>query len=404
MSIKILMPALSPTMTEGNLSKWLVKIGDKVKAGDVIAEVETDKATMEVEAVDEGIITHLINIKDNISIPVNNVIALINGSKEETISNKNEKTAIVEKARTNQDSTNYNIQKEKKQNFSVDKKNFTSPYSRSFAKVNNLNLEDIQGSGPNGRIIKRDVIKLKNREEADAILREYRIIEPSNIRKIIAKKTTQTKQQVPHFYLTIVSSTDKLVAFKNKINEINENNISYNDILIKALAIALKKNIKANVSWINDKIYQYSTIDISFAVALKEGLITPIIKDADKKGIFEISSEVKNLITKANENNLLPEEFIGGSISISNLGMYGISEFSAIINPPQASILAIGSIQKVPIIKNNKIIIGNQVKSTLSADHRVLDGAVAAKLLKDFNDIVENPFDIWLESNDTGII
>ena len=180
--------------------------------------------------------------------------------------------------------------------------------------------------------------------------------------------------------------------------------ISFNDILVKALALAMQKNSQTNVSWIDDKIYQYSSIDVSVAVALEDGLITPIVKDADKKGLKEISLEINDLVKKAHENKLLPEEYTGGSISISNLGMYGITEFAAIINPPQSSILAVGSIEETPIVEKGIVVVGHTLKSTLSADHRALDGTVAGKLLKDFNDIIENPFEIWMDSNDLEII
>ena len=275
---------------------------------------------------------------------------------------------------------------------------------KSFVKQNNINIENVEGTGPKGRIIKRDIINLKSREEADTILRDYKIINPSNIRSIIAKRTSTTKQQVPHFYLTIESKVDKLIALRNKINE-NENfKISFNDILIKALALAMQKNSQTNVSWIDERIYQYSSIDVSVAVALEDGLITPIVKDADKKGLKEISLEINDLVKKAHENKLLPEEYTGGSISISNLGMYGITEFAAIINPPQSSILAVGTIKETPIVEKGIVIVGHTLKSTLSVDHRALDGAVAGKLLKDFNDIIENPFEIWMDSNDLEII
>ena len=225
------------------------------------------------------------------------------------------------------------------------------------------------------------------------------------MRKIIAERTTQTKNQVPHFYLTIESNVDKLLLLRKKINEKNlDNKISINDILVKALAIAQSKNPKTNVSWSNGKIIKYSSVDVSIAVALKEGLVTPIVKNANTKGLLKISKEIKNLVKKAKNGKLVPNEYKGGTISISNLGMFGITEFTAIINPPQSCILAIGSIQKSPKIEDDEIKIVNILKSTLSADHRVLDGAVAAQLLKDFSSIIENPFQIWLRSDDMEII
>ena len=197
---------------------------------------------------------------------------------------------------------------------------------------------------------------------------------------------------------------DRLINLRNKINKNNKNKISFNDLIVKACSLAMKQNPETNISWVNNKIHQYKKIDIAIAVALKEGLITPIIKNADKKSLSEISAEIKSLIIKANQNKLLPEDYNGGSITISNLGMFGITEFKAIINPPQSSIIAVGSILKKPLVNEDKIEIGYSMKSTISADHRSLDGAVAAKLLKDFNDILEDPFQIWLNSSDMEVI
>ena len=230
------------------------------------------------------------------------------------------------------------------------------------------------------------------------------VIEPSSIRKIIAERTTQTKNEVPHFYLTIETRMDKLINLRKKINSNSDIKISFNDLIVKACAIAIAKNPETNISWVNGKIHQYKNIDIAIAVALKEGLITPIVKEADTKGLSEISTEIKSLVKKANQNKLLPEEYSGGSITISNLGMFGITEFQAIINPPQSSIIAIGSIIEKPVVNSGSIEIGHTMKSTISADHRSLDGAVAAKLLKDFSDILEDPFQIWLNSLDMEVI
>ena len=425
MSIKILMPALSPTMTEGILQKWLVKVGDEVKAGDVIAEIETDKATMEIEAVDEGTITNILVKEGTKGVVVNSPIAILNGSE------KDEKNKIENTNKHNQSSDNEAVlkvrdeveeiavkssQRELKKKFKLqasmhenqiknNDKILASPYAKKIAKEQNINLTTLKGSGPSGRIIKRDFEKKHKQDQQYIFSSKYEIIEPSSIRKIIAEKTTETKNTVPHFYLTIESNVDKLLKLRKIINEQYSNNkISINDILVKALAISQKNNPLTNASWLNGKIIKYLSVDVSVAVALEEGLITPIIKNADTKGLLEISKEIKILAQKAKEGKLTPEEYMGGSISISNLGMYGISEFNAIINPPQSSILAVGSIQKKPIEKNNEIQIVNTIKSTLSADHRVLDGVIAAKLLKDFSDIVENPFDLWLQSNDLEII
>ena len=410
MSIKILMPALSPTMTEGNLSKWLVKEGDKVNSGDVIAEIETDKATMEIESADEGTVTKLLIKEGAESVPVNSPIAVLDGEENENddADNKDDFIKTDEKINNREETPKEELSSqptEKKiitvnEDISFNDQIKASPIVKKIAKEDGINLDNIKGSGPNGRIIMKDL------NIADKINQKINdnFYSPSSIRKVIAKRTTETKQNVPHFYLSIESNTDKLIEMRKKINENLNEKISINDILVKALAQAQFLNPATNVSWSDGKIIKYETIDVSIAVALKEGLITPIIKDADKKGLIEISLEIKDLVKKANKGSLLPEEYNGGTISISNLGMFGITEFSAIINPPQSSILAVGAIRKVPSVENDAVVITNKLKSTLSADHRVLDGAVAAKLLKDFNDIIEDPFNLWLMSNDMKIV
>ena len=410
MSIEILMPALSPTMTEGNLSKWLVKEGDKVNSGDVIAEIETDKATMEIESADEGTVTKLLIKEGTESVPVNSPIAVLDGEENENdeADNKDDFIKTDEKINNREETPKEELSSqptEKKiitvnEDISFNDQIKASPIVKKIAKQDGINLDNIKGSGPNGRIIMKDL------NISDKINQKINdnFYSPSSIRKVIAKRTTETKQNVPHFYLSIESNTDKLIEMRKKINENLNEKISINDILVKALAQAQFLNPATNVSWSDGKIIKYETIDVSIAVALKEGLITPIIKDADKKGLIEISLEIKDLVKKANKGSLLPEEYNGGTISISNLGMFGITEFSAIINPPQSSILAVGAIRKVPSVENDAVVITNKLKSTLSADHRVLDGAVAAKLLKDFNDIIEDPFNLWLMSNDMKIV
>ena len=411
MSFKILMPALSPTMTQGIINKWLVKIGDNIKAGDIIAEIETDKATMEVEAVDEGIITHLLKENQETQVPVNSIIAIIDGDKSERLDDdksKNIKTTSEEEKINNLDESLSNITLEN----NINKKNIinsnnrlkASPLVKKIAKDQSLNLREINGSGPDGRIIKRDIQQKNIIESLEDFNKEGEIILPSTMRKVIAKRTLDAKQQIPHFYLTIESNVDKLINLRKKINENISSKISFNDLFVKAIGLAMQKNPNTNVYWQNDKIYKLKNIDVSVAVAIDEGLITPIIKKANIKGLNEISKEIKDLAKLAKKNSLIPVQYTGGSITVSNLGMFGISEFAAIISPPQASILAVGKIIKKPIVVNDNIKIGNTMKSTLSADHRILDGAIAGKLLKDFNDIIENPFEIWMKSNDMLVI
>ena len=410
MSSKILMPALSPTMTEGIINKWLVKIGDTVKAGDIIAEVETDKATMEVEAVDEGIITHLLEKSFDTQIPVNSVIAIIDGDDNESIENQPNKIEKIseEKKIKEQDGSdiikNTEVTTDKKANNNSHERLRASPLVKKIAKEKNLDLRQFNGTGPEGRIIKRDIesnniVQVSQSEQIDGEL-----IIPSTMRKVIAKRTLEAKQQIPHFYLTVESNVDKLIELRRKINENNLTKISFNDLIVKAIGLAMQKNPNTNLYWHNDKIYKLNDIDVSVAVAIDEGLITPIIKNVNSKGLKLISDEIRELAKLAKTNSLTPDQYTGGSITVSNLGMFGISEFAAIINPPQTSILAVGKIIKKPIIVNEEIKVGNTLKSTLSADHRVLDGAVAGKLLKDFNDIIEDPFEIWMKSNDMEVI
>ena len=408
MSSKILMPALSPTMTEGIINQWLVKVGDTVKAGDIIAEIETDKATMEVEAVDEGKITHLLEDTANKQIPVNSVIAIIDGDDSEIIENK------IKIDSNSKDTNDIKIQKTKQildskisqnnNSKNSDDRLKASPLVKKIAIENNLDLSKFKGTGPDGRIIKRDIDSNNIAEEIPNTSLNGDITIPSTMRKVIAKRTLEAKQKIPHFYLTIESNVDKLISLRSKINENNLVKVSFNDLIVKAIGLAMKKNPNTNVYWQNEKIYQLNDIDVSVAVAIDEGLITPIIKNADSKGLNIISSEIKELAKLAKTNSLTPEQYTGGSITVSNLGMFGISEFAAIISPPQSSILAIGKIIKKPIVVDDEVVVGNTLKSTLSADHRVLDGAVAGKLLKDFNDIIEDPFEIWMKSSDMEIL
>jgi pyruvate dehydrogenase E2 component (dihydrolipoamide acetyltransferase) len=409
MSSKILMPALSPTMTEGVINKWLVKVGDIVKAGDIIAEIETDKATMEVEAVDEGKITHLLDENAGSQVPVNSVIAIIDGDENESIQN-----LIIEKEKPKEENKKIkedlnldkNIQVNQNSNHvKSDDRIYASPFAKKISKEQNIDLTTINGSGPGGRIIKRDLESHENVKASNTDINfKHEVIKPSTMRKVIAKRTLEAKQQIPHFYLTIESNVGKLIELRKKINENNSIKVSFNDLIVKALAMAMKKNPNTNVYWQDNKIYKLNDIDVSVAVAIDEGLITPIVKKVNSKGLNEISKEIKELAKLAKTNSLKPEQYTGGSITVSNLGMFGISEFAAIISPPQASILAVGKIIQKPVVVNESIKIGHTLKSTLSADHRVLDGAVAGKLLKDFNDIIEDPFQIWMQSNDMEII
>lgn len=423
MPIEILMPALSPTMTEGNLAKWVKKEGDKISAGEVIAEIETDKATMEVEAVDEGILAKILVKEGTENVAVNKAIALIleEGEDKKALedykiedNSKPAENKEEEKSETKEESAKPEITENSAPKNANSSDSFllndllqikSSPLAKRIAKENNLNLSQIQGTGPKGRIVKDDILDFaKNGGAAKGFVRrnanEFSEVKNNNMRKVIAKRLLESKQQVPHFYLSIEVNIDKLLEARSVINGEarilehgkTEYKISVNDLMIKAVALALKKVPDANSAWSQDAILLYNNVDISVAVAIDGGLITPIVKNADQKDIVAISSEMKSLAQKAKDGKLQPEEFQGGGFSISNLGMYGINNFNAIVNPPQSCILAIGAGIKKPIInENDEIEIATIMNLTLSCDHRSVDGAVGAKFLNALKKYVENP-------------
>lgn len=415
MPIEILMPALSPTMKEGNLAKWLKKEGDEIKSGEVIAEIETDKATMEVEAVDEGILGKILVNEGTENVAVNNCIGLIleDGEDKKAIDSYKasspaaEKESVVEikeevavaappvaSAPVQESSSFANSSSAVK----------ASPLAKRIAKENNVSLGSLSGTGPRGRIVKDDILEFINSGGArSGIVRrnpqEFRSVKNGNIRKVIAKRLLESKQTVPHFYLSCELKIDKLLEVRAAINSAADNDengkpiykASVNDMIIKAVAMALSKVPEANSSWTDDAIMIYNNVDISVAVAIDGGLITPIVKNADQKTIPAISSEVKQLVKKAKEGKLQPEEFQGGSFSISNLGMFGIDNFSAIVNPPQSCILAVARGVEKPVVENGEITISSMMNVTLSSDHRSVDGAVGAEFLKSLRKYIENP-------------
>ena len=404
MPIEILMPALSPTMTEGNLAKWHKKEGDKVKAGDVIAEIETDKATMEVEAVDEGIFGKVLVPAGTENVKVNAAIALlleegedkkalesykVSGGGSQDSGKKEEVKKDIPAA-----PVQANIPEPRTQNFGSRVK--ASPLAKRIAEQESVNLSFVQGSGPNGRIVKADVLNAPKGGGAGVVRRnpaESTAIPNNNMRKVVARRLTESKQTVPHFYLSVDLNIDALLGARAAINEKGKDKykISVNDLVIKATAMALRDVPAANASWSDAAILQYNNIDISVAVAIDGGLITPIVKNADQKTIVQISSEMKDLAKRAKENALKPEEFQGGGFSISNLGMFGVKNFQAIINPPQGCILAVGAGEQKPVVKNGQIVVSNIMNCTLSVDHRVVDGAVGATFLQAFKAYIEEP-------------
>jgi pyruvate dehydrogenase E2 component (dihydrolipoamide acetyltransferase) len=412
MPIEILMPALSPTMKEGNLAKWVKKEGDKIKAGEVIAEIETDKATMEVEAVDEGTLGKILVKEGTENVPVNSCIALIleDGEDKKALGNYAAATPVKAEVKKEDVKTELKAQiieaplASKNQASSADNGSKASPLAKRIAKEEGISLSGISGSGPHGRIIKEDVLEFaKSGGNRAGVVRrnaqEFYAVKNSNIRKVIAKRLLESKQNVPHFYLSCELNIDKLQELRAALNEVapldeNDNpayKISVNDLIIKAVAMSLKKVPEANSSWSDEAVLIYNNIDISMAVAIDGGLITPIIKNADQKTIQTISKEAKQLAKKAREGKLQPEEFQGGSFSISNLGMFGIDNFAAIVNPPQSCILAVSRAIEKPVVSHGQIKISHMMNVTLSSDHRSVDGAVGAEFLKALRRYIEHP-------------
>ncbi|AFC69788.1 pyruvate dehydrogenase complex dihydrolipoamide acetyltransferase [Rickettsia amblyommatis] len=407
MPIKILMPALSPTMTEGNLARWLKKEGDKVNPGEVIAEIETDKATMEVEAVDEGILAKIVIPQNSQNVPVNSLIAVLSEEGEEKTDidafiAKNNSVSPSPKTDANLPKPHENIANVEEQVTVIKhdaSKILASPLAKRLAKMGNIRVESVKGSGPHGRIVKQDILSYTPSTAHNKIVsrnpEEDRLVPNNNIRKTIAKRLLESKQTVPHFYLSIECNVDKLLDIREDINksfsEDKSTRISVNDFIILAVAKALQEVPNANASWGEDAIRYYNNVDISVAVAIENGLVTPIVKNANQKNILELSREMKALIKKAKDNKLTPEEFQGGGFTISNLGMYGIKNFNAIINPPQSCIMGVGASAKRAIVKNDQITIATIMDITLSADHRVVDGAVGAEFLAAFKKFIESP-------------
>ena len=426
MPIKITMPALSPTMTEGNLAKWLKKEGDTVKAGDVIAEIETDKATMEVEAVDEGILGKILVPAGTEKVPVNDVIGLLLEEGESKDALKDASSASQKKVEPVKDlkpsprppSASLPLPQgegdraQARSGEGLRSRIYASPLAKRIAKERGVDLSQVKGSGPHGRVVRADVENARPgaggaapkpqgpdaKKLADLLGMKYTEIPNNNIKKIVASRLLESKMTVPHFYLTIDCMLDSLLESRKELNDKagGAYKLSVNDFVIKAAAMALKAYPVANVAWTDAAILQYEHADISVAVATPNGLITPVIKKAEEKGMQQISSEMKDLATRARDGKLKPEEFQGGTFSISNLGMFGIKDFQAIINPPQACILAVGAGIEKPVVENGEIKIRTVMSCTLSVDHRAVDGAIGAEYLQYFKKYIENPVTMLL--------
>ena len=426
MATNILMPALSPTMTEGTLARWLKKEGDTIKAGDVIAEIETDKATMEVEAVDEGVLGKILVADGAAGVKVNEPIAILVDAGEAVPSGAAPvpapkaaaapaapiaapASAPVAAAPNGHDTSRV----------------FASPLARRMAQQAGIDLSGLKGSGPNGRIVRADIEAAQKggvaaptpvaaapapaaapvaKAPAPAITAPHKVVPHSSMRKVIAKRLTEAKSTIPHFYVSMDIEIDAMNALLAQLNAKSPPKdapgaylITINDMVIKAAAATLRKVPTVNASWTDDGMVFYDDVDISVAVSIPDGLITPIVRQADAKGLSTISREMKDLAGRARAGKLKPEEFQGGGFSISNMGMFGVSEFSAIINPPQAAILAVAAGRKRPVVnKDGELAVATVMTCTLSVDHRVVDGALGANWLRTFKQVIEDPLSLML--------
>ncbi len=413
MSTQVLMPALSPTMSEGKLSKWLVKEGDVIKAGDLIAEIETDKAIMEFESSEDGTILKLLIKEGEENIKVNEPIATLDTSDSQKVSKDDDKydkknNNVEEKK--NKVNENLLIHKEdssenQKKKIDSKKRIKISPLAKRIALQNNVNFNEIKGSGPLGRIIKVDIVNFINKNNnissttvSTPLKTEEEFIPLTPMRKTIANQLSKSKREIPHFYLRKNVPVDTMLSARNLLNKKLEQKkikISINDIIIKAIAHALDNNPECNVTWGENRIIKSKSTDVALAIAINDGLITPVIKDIKNKNLSALSAETKSLIERSKNRRLKADELTGGTITISNLGMMGIDNFDAIINPPHGSILAVGKTQEVVCFdENEKVIKKTIIQLTLSVDHRMIDGAIGAKFLNEIASFLEEPINL----------
>jgi pyruvate dehydrogenase E2 component (dihydrolipoamide acetyltransferase) len=434
MATNILMPALSPTMTEGTLARWLKKEGDQVKAGDIIAEIETDKATMEVEAVDEGILGRILVPDGTASVKVNDVIAVLvePGEKADAAPAAKPAPAAAPAPAAPATAAAPGVPTgpaPAAPAASSGGRAIASPLAKRMAQQAGLDLGGIAGSGPNGRIVKADIEAALAKGPAAkpaaaasaapapaaapapkpapapvnlAGLGPHTLVPHSSVRKVIARRLSESKQNVPHFYVSMDIELDAMLKLRSQLNATSPKDgpgafkLSVNDMVIKAAAVTLRRIPKVNASWTDDATVLYDDVDISVAVSIPDGLITPIVRKADQKGLAAISNEMKDLGARAKSGKLKPEEFQGGGFSISNMGMYGVRDFAAIINPPQAGILAVSAGEQRPVVKDGALAIATVMTCTLSVDHRIVDGALAAEWIAEFKRVVENPLSLML--------
>ena len=430
MPIPITMPALSPTMTEGNLAKWLRAEGDRISAGDVIAEIETDKATMEVEAVDEGVLAKILVGEGSEGVAVNSVIALLLEEGEDEGALESYRAAPAAPAAASPAAADAPEPPADAAAASAPPpvpataapaaggdggRIKASPLARRMARQADIDLAQISGSGPHGRIVKADIEAVLGRAPAAVAAPAAAQAAPApaaarapaaetphtNMRRVIARRLTEAKRDIPHFYLSLDCEVDALLELRKTLNGKAEaaepgRKLSLNDLVIRAAALALRKVPEVNVSWTDEALLKHDTVDLSVAVAVAGGLLTPVIRDADRKGLAEISREMKELAGRAREGKLLPEEYQGGTFSISNLGMFGVREFAAVINPPQSAILAVGQALERPVVKDGALATATVMTVTLSVDHRAVDGALGAEYLAAFRGLVEDPLTMLL--------
>ena len=415
------MPRLSDTMTDGVVAKWHKKIGDKVNEGDLLADIETDKATMEFESFQEGFLLH-IGVKENGTAKVDSILAIL-GDENEDISSilsendkeKSEKNTSSNDTAINKNDINQESSFDSIEEFLANEKNDTeasqnddtierikiSPLAKKIALEKNINISNIMGSGDNGRIVKKDVFNLDSSNEVrveqtnltptNNLSDKFTEIPISQMRRTIATRLSQSKFTSPHFYLNIEVEMDNLIKLRKEINEKNEVKISFNDIIVKATSMAIQKHPHINSSWHDSHIKLHSNINIGVAVSVDNGLIVPVIKNSNFKSFTEISTKTNDFVKKAKENKLQPSDWEGNTFTISNLGMFGIDDFTAIINPPDACILAVGAIKERPISKDGVIVSGNVMRLTLSSDHRIVDGVLGSKFLRTLKDMLEQP-------------
>ena len=408
------MPRLSDTMEEGTLAKWFKKVGDTVKEGEILAEIETDKATMEFESFHDGILLH-IGIDEGSTAPVDSIIAII-GSKGEDISSllKNADIKVKEEPKPEvKEEPKPEVKEEPKPEVKEEPKPVSnnnkpsdrisiSPLAKSLAKEKGIDISSVKGTGDNGRIIKRDIDSFKPSNYSQFSQPSPQLTESSyetqnsTMRKAIAKRLADSKFSAPHYYLNIELEMDNMISFRKQFIQTQNIKISFNDIIAKAVSLSLAKHPKVNSRWYDDKIIFNEHVHLGVAVAVDDGLIVPIVKFANSKDLPQINSEIKDFAERAKNKKLTPAEIEGSTFTISNLGMFGIESFTSIINQPNSAILSIGAIVQKPIIKNNEVVVGNTMKLTLACDHRTVDGATGSLFLKTLKEYVENPVSILI--------